>query len=71
MVKGLVYLFSRLHVWQRQRNDAIESSRSEDGLVHGVGCVGGADDNHVRLALEAVQLGQQLVDGGAIIGAVT
>src|SRR5438093_1065473 len=48
----------RLH-----RNPAVEPTRAQQRLVEHVGAVRRADDDHVRGRVEAVHLGQNLIQG--------
>ncbi len=42
---------------------AVEAARAQQGGVQDVGAVGGRDEDHVRLDVEAIHLDQQLVEG--------
>src|SRR6266849_7412092 len=46
-----------------QDNLAVEAPRPQQGRVQDVGSVGGGDDDHVRVRVEAVHLDQDLVQG--------
>ena len=52
-----------LQVWQLNRNTAVEPSRTEQRRVEGFRTVGRCQNDNALGAVEAVHLGQQLVQG--------
>ncbi len=48
---------------QIHRHLAIEASRTQQCRIQNIWAVGGGDDDHPRVALEAVHFGEQLVQG--------
>ena len=50
-------------VGQIDEDLAVEAARSQQGRVQDVGPVGGGDDDHVGLVVEAIHLDQDLVKG--------
>ena len=56
-------LFAALEVGQFHRNTAIKTAGTGQSRVEGIRTVGGREDDDAAVALEAVHLGEQLVQG--------
>ena len=52
-----------LHVRAVEDDLAVEAARAQERRVEDVGAVGGGDDDHVRVRVEAVHLDEDLVEG--------
>ena len=56
-------LFAAAHIGQRHHYLAVETARAQQRRIQHIGTVGGRDDDDALIALEAVHLDQQLVQG--------
>ena len=56
-------LFAALEVGQFHRNTAVKAAGAGQSRVKGIRTVGGREDDDATVALEAVHLGEQLVQG--------
>ena len=56
-------LFAALEVGQFHRNTAVKAAGTGQSRVKGIRTVGGREDDDAAVALEAVHLGEQLVQG--------
>ncbi len=56
-------LFAAAHVGQRHHDLPVEAARTQQRRIQHIGPVGGRDDDDAFIALEAVHLDQQLVQG--------
>ena len=56
-------LLAAAHIGQRHDHLAVEAARTQQRRIEHVGPVGGGDDDDALVALEAVHLDQQLVQG--------
>ena len=51
------------HVGQADHHAAVESAGPQQGGIEHIGAVGGGDEDHAVVRLEAVHLDEQLVEG--------
>ena len=58
-------------IWQGDLHFAIEATGAEQGRIEHLGAVGGGHDHHAGGGIEAVHLGQKLVEGlfALVVGA--
>ncbi len=60
---NLEYGQSTLDVRHINHHLAIETTRAHQGRIEYIGPVGGGNDDHATIALKAIHLGEQLVEG--------